>query len=198
MHYLRGWGTCLGLALGMVSCGTSGGSSPGAGDAGPVIGTACVPSRENNSVFRSYSLGVIQIDPPVSVSGEPVCLVYHFLGFGTCPYGQDANGIAPAAATPCVRPNGQPITGEVPAQCTDRRPASTIFWSCRCANAQGSTADGASYCTCPSGTTCSPTYQSLGDGEDDESGSYCLSAGASFDAATACASSCDPTAHPCP
>jgi len=175
-------------------------NEPAQVDGGSAIGAPCTPSREDMPPFRGFDLGIVYMDAPNGVSppsGHPICLTYHFLGVTTCPYGQDQDAEAPAGAHPCLRPDGDPVVGEVPAQCTDRRPDSTVFWSCRCANADGGTNDGAEYCSCPSGMTCTPGFASSS-ATVDSSGSYCLTAGAAFNQATACKTSCDPVTAPCP
>jgi hypothetical protein len=89
------------------------------------------------------------------------------------------------------------VAGAVAAQCADRPASKVVLWSCRCANAQGATNDGDTYCTCPPGLTCTQAIASLGASEDDFSGAYCLPPAAVFDASASCAASCDPTTAPC-
>jgi hypothetical protein len=73
-----------------------------------------------------------------------------------------------------------------------------MYWSCRCANADGQTNDGDTYCACPSGFACTQAVRSIGDLGKPYSGAYCIKDGTVYDAATACSTTCDPTANPCP
>jgi hypothetical protein len=164
-----------------------------AGAAAGPIGSPCDPAAEIRTSFDGFS----EQELSRSASGEPTCLVYHFRGLVTCPYGQSAAGQAPAGASPCTTTGGQPVTGLVSPQCTDRRPAETVVWSCRCANFDGRTDDGDAYCACPSSMTCVPAFPGVG-AEDPISGAYCVYAGVVFDGGRLCTTSCDPVAAPCP
>jgi hypothetical protein len=130
-------------------------------------------------------------------AGGAVCLLNHFRGRISCPYGQDANSRAPAGASQCVTPEGKAVTGAVRAQCADRRAVDTVHWSCRCANAYARTDDGDAYCTCPSGMTCKPLVSPLGADPEHASGSYCVKTGHEYDPNSACAVSCDPAVQSC-
>jgi hypothetical protein len=166
-----------------------------ANDAAPAIGAPCIPSSEANPSFDGFTSGDIELAPIPTSSGAPTCLVDHFRGLVTCPYGQSATGQAPAGASPCITTGGQPVTGAVEPQCTDRLASAVVVWSCRCANTQGQTDDGSQYCSCPSGTACVQTITPLG-AEEDFSGAYCLSPAAT--AQPSCATSCNPATAPCP
>lgn len=168
----------------------------GAGDAARPIGTPCVPLIESHSTFDGYSSAEISLTSP-GAPGAPTCLVYHFRGLVTCPYGQNASGQAPAGASPCTTTGGQPVVGAVAPQCTDRPASKVVLWSCRCANLEGQTNDGDTYCTCPSSMTCAQAYSSIGASEDDVSGAYCLPPAEVRDGAAICAVSCDPKTAPC-
>jgi hypothetical protein len=168
-------------------------------EAGPV-GTQCVPSTEDVATFDGFEVHEVNVVGPSSgsASGGTVCVVDHFQGRVTCPYGQDAQGHAPAGASPCSTPDGPAVVGAVHPWCTDRPASKVVTWSCRCANAQGDTNDGYPYCVCPASTTCTQLVPSVGAAEDDFSGAYCVPNGTQYDPAASCLVSCDPTAHPCP
>jgi hypothetical protein len=168
-------------------------------DAGAPIGSPCLPSEENSATFDGFMLPEISL-ASIAASGSPLCLVYHFRGLVTCPYGQSAAGQAPACAQACTTIGGQPVVGAVQPQCTNRRASEAVVWSCRCANAQGQTNDGNTYCTCPGGTTCTQAVSSIGASENDVSGAYCLPLAAVGDGGGGfnCSASCDPTSAPCP
>ncbi len=159
------------------------------------IGAPCIPENEIEPSFTGFVNE--EISGAGAPSGAPVCLVYYFRGLITCPYGQSAD--AGSAVCACTTTTGKPVVGEVDPQCADRPAASTVFWSCRCANEQGGTSDGASYCTCPSSATCTQTISTIGATENgDYAGAYCLRNDALRDGGPTCARSCDPVAAPCP
>jgi hypothetical protein len=167
------------------------------GDAMEQIGTPCVPAAESNPTFDGFESTEISLSTG-QPSGSPLCVAYHFRGLVTCPYGQSATGQAPAGASPCTTSSGQPVVGAVAAQCVDRPASKVVIWSCRCANASGTTTDGDVYCACPSGTTCAQAVASIGGAEDDLSGAYCLPPDVVIDGGVVCGLSCDPATTPCP
>ncbi len=166
-------------------------------DAGMVIGTPCLPSQENGATFDGYSNEDVNIDS-TPASGEPTCVVDHFRGLVTCPYGQTATGQPPAGGSACTTTDGQPVAGMVEPQCTDRPAAKVVVWSCRCANTQGETNDGHAYCTCPSSTVCMQLVAPIGMAGDDISGAYCMPPGALTDGGEMCSVACSPMTAPCP
>jgi hypothetical protein len=140
----------------------------------------------------------VSLDPGNPACRGGVCLVNHFRGRVTCPYGQGADGTAPPKAQPCTLPGTttpvRPSGGEgVSAQCADRMAFFTVHCSCRCANAEGKTDDGASYCACPNGFECAQ----LVSGSDARSGGYCIRAHTTYDHASACVATCDATVGQC-
>jgi hypothetical protein len=170
---------------------------PSTDDAGALIGTPCLPSAENSVTFDGFDYHEVNL-PTTVPSGQPTCIVNHFQGLVTCPYGQSATGQPPPCASPCTTPTGQPVTGRVLPQCVDRLASKVVLWSCRCANAEGRTDDGDAYCKCPSGTACTQLVTSLGAAEDDYSGAYCLPSASLFDAGAGCLVTCNPETAPCP
>ena len=164
--------------------------------AAATIGTPCLPSLEAQATFLGFSDSEIDLQRSQNApSGAPVCLIDHFRGLVTCPYGQSADA---GCAAPCTTSSGETVVGAVEPQCADRRASDVVLWSCRCANTLGNTDDGDSYCTCPSGMACTQTITSIGAAEDEVSGAYCTTPAMVFNSATACAHSCDPTSAPCP
>lgn len=162
------------------------------------IGDPCVLAVEDETTFVGLSEESVTLELPYPNAdpGQVVCLADHFRGRATCPYGQDANGEPPPNATACMTPDGQPVAaGPVAAQCTDRRAADVMTWSCRCANAAGETNDGADYCSCGSGLACVQLVAPIPG--DDTSGGYCIKEGTSYAPSWSCESTCDPTLHPC-
>jgi hypothetical protein len=154
------------------------------------IGAPCIPAIESEASFRGFDIGEVSVElpNPTADPGQLVCLADHFRGRVTCPYGQDASG--------CTTPDGNAVVGEVDAQCTDRRAADVVTWSCRCANADGRTDDGASYCSCGDGLTCTQLVTPLPG--DDTGGAYCIKTGTDYAPSSSCSKTCDPTSAKCP
>jgi hypothetical protein len=205
-------GVGTGAAGGSGSSGTSGSSNAsGSSDAGAgavscdaglsatasaPLGAPCVPEEEGNSSFGGFSLTEVGIESNTFACASRICLVDHFQGRVTCPYGQDSNGSGPDGSPGCVTPgscapvrlglsgSGQTVTP----QCSNRQAADAVYCSCRCANENGGTDDAGPYCTCPSDMIC--TQFGL-------PGGYCVKADAEYDAGAVC-SKCDPTTAPCP
>jgi hypothetical protein len=176
--------------------------------AGPVGGPCVSYAHEGQASFAGFVESQVTIEMSNPQCGANVCLYNHFRGRVTCPYGQDATGHGPSGTPGClsagscapVRSSG-PSRGPlvVAPQCADRTANVAVYCSCRCANASGGTSDG-TYCTCPSGTTCTQLIPSPGPlpaGQVDSSGAYCLKIGTEWNGGT-CSVSCDPTSAPCP
>ncbi|APR99517.1 hypothetical protein BCY86_01605 [Pajaroellobacter abortibovis] len=109
------------------------------------------------------------------------CLVHHFRGRTTCPYGQNEQGKAPDGQTSCKVPNSEtPVAGGVCSQCKDRTADKAVYCSCRCANVYGKTNDGANYCECPKGFVCQQLINSIGPSDVGLTGGYCIRAGTEY------------------
>jgi hypothetical protein len=210
----RPWPFCLSLGVLFCAACSSGSPSPSesagttalqltsplaGADAGTVmVGSPCDPDQQSDPSFQGFDTSEISVETlPNAPSGAPVCLIDHFNGLVSCPYGQDASGAGPDGGAGCETPGGVPVTVTVLPQCADRPPASTVFWSCRCANVDGGTGDD-TYCVCPSGSSCTPSLASIGTTDENIVGSYCVPPAAIYAPATACTVKCNPTAHPCP
>jgi hypothetical protein len=71
-----------------------------------------------------------------------------------------------------------------------------VTCSCRCENTLGNTSDGATYCTCPAGTTCTQVAPASQSG-DPRAGGYCIKTGTAAIVSSVCANLCDPISNPC-
>ncbi len=180
------------------------GPTPTAPPASSMIGAACVPPQEDNASFGGFDVQEVNVGTNAAACGGSACLANHFQGRVTCPYGQSAAGQAPQGASACTVPGtSEPVTQPVAPQCTSRTAANTVYCSCRCANANGQTNDGASYCACPGTMICTQlvgAFGSLPDGGlDTLSGAYCIKAGTAYDPSTSsCSALCDPATASCP
>ena len=202
----------LGVAcfvLAITACGgqttLTSGDGGTTGTTGAAIGDPCVPTLERDPKYLGASEREVSIETRSPQCASGVCLMNHFRGRITCPYGQDSTGAAPPGAQACTTGDGGLVTGNgdkhqatVAAQCTDRRAANVVTCSCRCANAAGKTDDGQAYCACGAGMVCTQLVTSIGAIDDDVSGAYCIKSGTADDPACDCQSACDPALHDCP
>lgn len=163
-------------------------SGTGCQDTG--IGDPCTPVAEYNQSFLGFSEGEVSVEAESFQCRTRLCLVNHFQGRVSCPYGQNADGTPITGTVACnagqsgASPAGcctpgvqQPVNGfapgtttfvdpvnmaTVPPQCNNRTAADAVYCSCRCANVDNQTNDGFNYCTCPDGFTCTQLVSSIG------------------------------------
>jgi hypothetical protein len=175
------------------------------------VGDPCTPEQEYDQTFNGFDEQEVNVESKSFQCQTRLCLVNHFRGRVTCPYGQDSSGkLLPGGAAftgdakACTVPGGQdPIKGNpsdtktgagVKAQCTDRKAADAVYCSCRCANVNGETPQNeGNFCKCPDGFTCQQLVTSIGQGDTGLTGAYCIKDKTQYDRTTACAATCDPT-----
>jgi hypothetical protein len=176
------------------------------------VGDPCTPEAEYSNSFLGFNYREVSTESADYQCFSRLCLVNHFQGRVSCPYGQDAVGntdwntpggtaTAPkGCTTPFInqKVDGQNPAGSgnykdmtlkatVAAQCVDRRADDAVYCSCRCANLDGKTDDGAVYCACPDGFTCSQLYTSIGGmGNQGLTGAYCIKSGTEYNPTTVC------------
>jgi hypothetical protein len=180
-------------AIAILGCGgmeSSGGRLSSAAS----LGASCVPSPELSASFPGFSQTEVTLDENnPACGGGTTCVVNHFQGLTSCPYGQDAGDdtcIVPGTSTA--------VLPEVPPQVTPRQADNTVYCSCRCENGVGKIDDGASYCACPTGYTCSPLVPTLVSG-DPLAGSYCIREGTTYNPLSEGEQTpCSPSDNPCP
>jgi hypothetical protein len=158
------------------------------------VGDPCIPEQEYDPTYAGASYDEVGVVPSSFQCQTRLCLINHFQGRVTCPYGQQANGSAIAgspATAGCVTPGLQTnVTAAVQPQCIDRQTADAVYCSCRCENLNGGTDDGAVYCKCPSGFSCTQLVSSLGAGLDQGlTGGYCIRDNTAFSASATSTSS---------
>jgi len=183
-------GSVLSLLLASQGC-----SAPSVG-----VGDPCTPEQEYDATFSGFDLFEVNIESKSLQCATRVCLVNHFRGRVTCPYGQDAEGVAPSGQSGCVVPGTTtPIAplrptphGDcVAAQCADRTADDAVYCSCRCADAAGNKGDGSVYCDCPESFACVPLVSSIGGDNEGLTGSYCVKRGTEFAPTSSCTESLD-------
>jgi hypothetical protein len=202
-------------AVANIGCGETPATGAPPATSATLVGARCIPSPELSSTFWGFDYHEVTLDENNPACSGDVCLLNHFQGLTSCPYGQGQGGqptaqdasacTVPGTGAP-VRPNTLPpslpppsaeVSQFVSPWCADRKASDTVYCSCRCANAEGNTNDGASYCACPTGYTCAQVVPAFMSG-DPRAGGYCIKAGTAYDANSVCNVQCDPTANPCP
>lgn len=141
------------------------------------LGAVCIPSEENDPGFSGRSVEEVGVELGSGDCATGVCLVNHFRGRVTCPYGQDPT-VATSAENSCFTPDSshQLVTVKVDSQIVlpvRRRPEDAMYCSCRC-DGPDKTAD---YCRCPTGFECTPLVDDIGKGMSIVEGSYCVKVG---------------------
>ncbi len=188
------------------------------------IGDPCTPEQEYDPSFTGFNAGEVNVESRSFQCQTRLCLVNHFQGRVSCPYGQAVDGTpyppakncatgTPGANAGCCIPGvNQPVTGNDPsgmpldpinkakvrAQCLDRTAAEAVYCSCRCANVNGDTNDGANYCTCPTGFKCEQLVGTIGASTAGLAGAYCVKNNTDYDKNMSCTGAiCDPTLANC-
>lgn len=184
-----------------------------------LVGQSCYPAEEDDPTFLGFDALEVRFEATSQDLAQPnaiVCMAYHFRGRTRCPYGQDATGTMlasgasfPPGGGPCQTSTGDPVVAEpdlglgpqpptarVEPQCTDRRPKDTVFWTCRCANADGEPDD--TTCSCPGDTECTALVPPDGEAIVTSDPYYCLPRRAAYDMFASCLTACDPSTASCP
>jgi hypothetical protein len=164
------------------------------------VGDPCTPEDEYQKAFSGYERTEVNTESKSFQCETRLCLVNHFRGRVSCPYGQvDAawkkkksnDGSIPAddfhakagvpdkawCHVPGTTDNANIIEQEVAPQYSDRPANQAVYCSCRCAGPESN----GRYCACPSGYTCTELVQpndSLGKAE--LAGSYCIKSGSAY------------------
>ena len=189
------WGIAV-VSVALVACGGAV-DEPGAVSSplsGQPVGSSCVPERENDPTFEGFVESDVSLEVPHGAkSGDPVCLIDHFRGRVSCPYGQTDDFGAREKPT-CKTPKGEAVVGGenawVLAQCVDRRAAQAVYTSCRCANVDGKTDDGDTYCACPTDFACTEVFFAIGASRTGVEGTYCGRKSNTYDPNGACRQIC--------
>lgn len=165
------------------------------------IGDPCIPEDEYQQNFNGFAETEVNVESKSFQCETRVCIVNHFQGRVSCPYGQrDANiaDMPPDAPERCRVPgtNGKRcLNGNQQVDCTGnannidainvpvapqllaRTAENTVYCSCRCKGPDPN----ANYCECPSGYECSELVKELGlPGRAQLAGSYCIKQGTEY------------------
>jgi hypothetical protein len=158
------------------------------------VGDPCIPEDEYRQDFNGFASSEVNIESKSFQCETRVCIVNHFQGRVSCPYGQKAemlddgaNPLPPDHDRRCRIPgtdgttlssidqsNIDEIRVPVEPQLVERNADNTVYCSCRCKGPDPN----ARYCECPSGYECSELVRELGlPGRAQLAGSYCVKAG---------------------
>jgi len=150
------------------------------------VGDPCTPEDEFQQFFSGYAFTEVNIESKSFQCETRLCLVNHFQGRVSCPYGQtamQATEVRPDSTEyqlchiPGTTGAANRIKVAVDKQLSDRRPTDAVYCSCRCDGPDPN----ARYCKCPTGFQCTQLLtpnSRLGAAE--LSGSYCVKNGTEF------------------
>jgi len=167
-------------SLNIMTCGGVTTESQGSEAQRAPLGSPCLPLQENRSNFQGFSLADVTLDLGTPACGSGLCLVNHFQGRVSCPYGQTGDDVDRGELSCFVPGTDLSVTAPVDPQRLARRAADAVTCSCQC--------DGPGpgpYCDCPSSMICSPVIDAVGvPAADAHVGSYCINRGTTYDTTT--------------
>lgn len=143
------------------------------------VGDPCTPEDEIQPDFSGFSVDEVNVESRSFQCETRVCLVNHFQGRVSCPYGNSKSSVKSAVPPPdCVIPSYKDkITVAVDPQIVKRRAADAVYCSCRCDGPDSN----ARYCECPSGFSCTKLVDKLPIGKGGQlAGSYCIREGSAY------------------
>lgn len=150
-----------------------GGCTPGG------VGDPCTPEDEYLANFGGFGVEEVNVESKSFQCETRICLVNHFQGRVSCPYG-NSMGTAVGDHPPpdCVIPgSAEKITVAVDPQLEKRQASNTVYCSCRCDGPDSN----ARYCECPSGFSCAKLVDRFGFEKGGQlAGSYCIREGSDY------------------
>jgi hypothetical protein len=156
------------------------------------VGDPCVPEVEYARDFPGFDVREANVESNSFSCETRLCLVNHFQGRVSCPYGQDEKDLRsdPSAPERCRTAGANPEAVTVPVEAwdLDRTPERTVYCSCRCDGPD----PGARYCDCPDGYQCTPLVPAVGRREG-LAGSYCVRKGTAYQPSELFGPTCDTT-----
>jgi hypothetical protein len=149
------------------------------------VGDPCIPEDEYTTGFSGFSVEEVNVESRSFQCETRICLVNHFQGRVSCPYGNKESTVnlqaAPEPENPpgCFIPdNDDPVVVPVAPQLSYRRASDSVYCSCRCDGPDPN----ARYCECPSGFRCERLVEDLNLGSAQLVGSYCVREGTVYTA----------------
>jgi hypothetical protein len=121
------------------------------------VGDPCIPNDEFSATYGGASESGAQIEDRSFQCETRVCLIKHFRGRVTCPFGNPAGGsLYSGSDKDCLVPGTSEVVGAaVSPQCSSRK--EQVYCSCRCAGEDSA----ANYCECPEDYECKEVTRSL-------------------------------------
>ncbi len=184
------------VALASMTLGLTLGCNPGG------VGDPCIPEDEYRQQVPGYAVTEVNVESRSFQCETRVCLVNHFQGRVSCPYGQTVEQTdACVADGACNSDNGvgcrvpgtngdnpnDRIQVPVEPQLLERRADDAVYCSCRCDGPQAN----ARYCECPSGYACVELVEDLDLGQSQLAGSYCIKEGTRYNTRQKSGDECD-------
>lgn len=170
------------------------------------VGDPCIPEDEYRQQVAGYGVTEVNVESRSFQCETRVCLVNHFQGRVSCPYGQSEENLSLPGTDParCRVPgtkgdqDTEQIQVPVDPQLIERRADDAVYCSCRCDGPDKN----ARYCECPSGYACVELVEDLdlgtGQGAGNLAGSYCIKDGTRYDATQGGGAACDRVLANCP
>jgi hypothetical protein len=164
------------------------------------VGDPCTPEAEYNPDFGGFDLREVYVESASFQCETRLCLINHFQGRVSCPYGQTPQGLSLPGDHPerCRLPGwgegavSEVVTVPVRAWNTERPASRAVYCSCRCDGPEPN----ARYCSCPAGYVCRSLVPDLKTSSQQLVGSYCVKAGSDYQESDAARPSCsDSPAH---
>lgn len=156
------------------------------------VGDPCIPNDEFSATYGGATETGAQIEDRSFQCETRVCLVKHFRGRVTCPFGNPGGqSLYDGPDKECMVPGtNTQVTADVRPQCRDRK--DEVYCSCRC---EGTDAN-AKYCECPDGYKCSEVTKSLDPTLVRPGDKYCIKKEDNFKDGDTCADvGCDEGDH---
>jgi len=164
------------FALGILTLGCQSGG----------IGDPCVPEDEYQQYFSGYAVNEVNLESRSFQCETRLCLVNHFQGRVSCPYGQKEKGMDSRPTSqqchiPGTTGDANLIQVAVNPQIMGRLPSNAVYCSCRC----GGPDPNGRYCKCPTGFQCTKLLDYVERlGSKELAGSYCVKDGTDYIAGT--------------
>lgn len=169
------------------------------------VGDPCIPEDEYEDGFSGYGVEEVNVEAMSFQCETRLCLVNHFQGRVSCPYGQGPDPASDAAKStdPAVRyagvseglrckiPDGSAVNlvkVDVKPQLIERRASNSVYCSCRCDGPDKT----ARYCKCPSGYGCTLLNDIPLGNSGQLQGSYCVRNGTAYKKTSETGLSCNP------
>jgi hypothetical protein len=140
------------------------------------VGATCIPELEHRTEFSGFSMSQAIVETGNPACDSSICLVNHFQGRVSCPFGQSYSSVEASMPECFVPGSGAPVAVPVESMRLERAARFTTTCSCRC--------DGPGegpFCACLEGTECAPIMGESGsEALNALAGSYCIPSGHAF------------------